>query len=668
MSAVAMLLDADYVHSKRAIRLTLKAKGKTFRAYDPSFKPYFYLLARDSNGIGDVSVMDEGKQYKFGKMEEVERVLEGKKTKLFRLEVAHPGLVPLFREAVRGFGEAFESRIPFVRRYLIDKGLVPCGLVEITGKNRMIESITPVERVEPFVVNALAFDIETYNTHGLPDAKKDPLIMLSYADASEAKVLSWKKKFSSNFVESLSSEKEVLEEFGRRLREKKVDLLCSYNGDVFDLPYVAERAKATGAKLRLGRDNSLPKSRRLGVRNVTKIGGRIHFDVYNTVYFLDYIGAVKLQRLTLGKAYEGLLGKKKEDINKSEIFQAWDEGGDALEHLAKYSRSDAVACLELAEYALPLFVELARVTGSTLFDVSRFSSGQLVEALLLRKAFERNEVVPRKPTQEQIASRMSEPIKGAFVKSPQPGVYDNLVVFDFKSLYPSIIISHNIDPATLDCSCCENPHLSPQGYKFCKKRKGLIPSMLEEVLAARFAIQKEMKKLGKDSAEYKALYAKQWALKITANSTYGVLLYPRFRWYRRECGEAVTAYGRRYIQDTMEKAEKDGFSVLYADTDAAFLQYGGNKEKVLEFQKKVNDSLPETMNLELEDFYPRGIFVSKKQGEAGAKKKYALINEEGRIKIRGFELVRRDWSRVARNTQRQVLEILLKEGEVKKAA
>ena len=84
---------------------------------------------------------------------------------------------------------------------------------------------------------------------------------------------------------------------------------------------------------------------------------------------------------------------------------------------------------------------------------------------------------------------------------------------------------------------------------------------------------------------------------------------------------------------------------------------------------RANASLPQKMELELEGFYPRGVFVSKKGGgERGAKKKYALLGEDGRIKIRGFELVRRDWSKIAKETQLKVLEAILKEGSKEKAA
>ncbi|MDP2717944.1 MAG: DNA-directed DNA polymerase, partial [Candidatus Micrarchaeota archaeon] len=341
---------------------------------------------------------------------------------------------------------------------------------------------------------------------------------------------------------------------------------CTYNGDQFDLPCLQERIFKTGAKAHLGRDGSTVKTKRLGIRTVSKLGGRIHYDVYSTVAFLNYIGAIKLPRMTLEHAYEGLLGKTKVDFPKDKIVSAWDQGGKALDDLVEYSRQDAVACQELAHYSLPLFVALGRVTGTTLFDVSRFASGQLVEALLMRKAFEREEIVPNKPSAAEVAARTAEPIQGAFVKLPKPGVYENMAVFDFKSLYPSIIISHNIDPSTLNCDCCSDPHVAPGGQRFCKKRKGLIPQMLNEVLDQRFAIQAEMKAHEKGSEAYNQLHAQQWALKILANSTYGVLLYPRFRWFRRECGESVTAFGREYIQKAIAEAENAGFDTLYGDS------------------------------------------------------------------------------------------------------
>ena len=101
------------------------------------------------------------------------------------------------------------------------------------------------------------------------------------------------------------------------------------------------------------------------------------------------------------------------------------------------------------------------------------------------------------------------------------------------------------------------------------------------------------------------------------------------------------------------------------NTDSLFIH--GDKEKVLEFLKKINNELPGRIQLDLEDFYVRGLFVKKRQSGKGAKKKYALLSEDGRIKLRGFEAIRSDWAPIVKEVQTKVLEILLKEGDVEKA-
>src|SRR3989338_4425299 len=89
--------------------------------------------------------------------------------------------------------------------------------------------------------------------------------------------------------------------------------------------------------------------------------------------------------------------------------------------------------------------------------------------------------------------------------------------------------------------------------------------------------------------------------------------------------------------------------------------------QALEFLKKINSELPGIMELELEDFYKRGIWVTTRKGEFGAKKKYALINHDGKMKIRGFETVRRNWCNLARELQNKVLQRILQEGNEKSA-
>ncbi len=692
MEITAFLLDASYVmkSGKSLVRLLLKGlDGRTLRVYDDRFLPYFFVLAPFANAAEETRIRDglssmtapaRDGTAKVVRVEMVDRLHSGKPARLFKIVCQHPSHVPRLREEAKRFGTPYEDGIVFTKRYVLDHRLHPCNWVKVSyGDDRMVASVEPVPTPDDadMRLSVVAFDIETYNAQGMPRPESDPSLMVGVANGSGTELFTYSKPFAAPGIHVKPTEKDMLESFSLYLKAQKADVVCTYNGDVFDLPYLRERAKRTKAQMRLGRDRALPSAKQLGLRMQSSLGGRIHFDAFPVVSMLSYIGAFKVQRLTLKEVYKELLGGKKEEVEKLDIWKIWDSGSPAeLEHLAHYCRVDAQAAYDLSQYVLPLETAMSRITGMTLFDTARATPGRLVESLLLRMAFESNELMPNKPSYAQVQARSEHPVEGAFVQLPSPGVYEHLAVLDYRSLYPSIIISHNIDPSTFNCDCCTpaESYVSPNGHRFCKKRKGLIPRMLKFVLDNRMALKtrmKELKKKGEDGSPlYKQLDARQWALKILANSTYGYLLYARSRYYSRECGESVTAWGRHYVQDTLKKAEAFGLRPLYADTDSAFLQFNSpeNESKVFAFQKQVNAELPEDMALELEDIYPRGIFVSKKQeSEKGAKKKYALINKQGKIKIRGFELVRRDWSKVAKETQRQVIQILLGEGNVEKA-
>lgn len=661
--------------NQTTMRLSFKnsATGRAFRGYFVGAEPYFYItpkgdLNETKSALEKVEVKKFDKLLKVVRVEVVEKSVNFEKTKVLKVFAKNPSDVPDLSEACKAYGDRFEYNIPFVKRFMADYYFTPFEEYDVElDENKIIKSIKPTNSHKPVSLSLLSIDLETHTVQNKIDMKKDPIIMISWANDKRAGVISYEHKFTEKYVESYVDEKEAIEKLTELVRKEKPDAICTYNGDQFDLPYLRERAKKVKADLRLGRTKKLPFSRAAGIRTETSLDGRIHFDVFPVISFMDFIGAFKVTRLKLETVYKEVLGKEKVDVVKSDIATTWDKGpSKELDFLARYNKEDAEACQELARYALPLQIEMCKITGNDLFKNSRATAINLVEPVLMKLARDRNEIFRSKPKFEG----EGEPIKGAFVKLPEPGVYSNIAVLDFKSLYPSIIISHNISVDTINCACCteKESYVSPNGDRFCKKHKGIIPDMLSRVLTRRFEIQKQMKQLDKKSSEYQQLYNQQWALKILANSTYGLMANERFRYYSRAGAEAVTGWAREYIQNTIKQAEDAGFKVLYSDTDSTFLQYT-NEKSVLDFAKEVNSKLPEQMQLELEDFYPRGIFVSKKhdKGATGAKKKYAMINKEGKIKIRGFELVRRDWSKVARDTQKHVLELLLKEGDVQAA-
>ncbi len=575
-SVRAFLLDIGYATTKgKTFRLVLKREndGKVFRLFDESFEPYFYLLPREGvtqEQILKVNGFYRGTNVTVARVEEVERKLKGEKVKLLKVYAKHPGHVPVLASELKQCGERFEHQIHFVLRYLLDKKLQPLGLVDVKYSGKMVTGISAVADSPLPSLRVLAFDIETYNPGVKSDPKRDPCLMISYATAGKSGVISYGKKFSHDFVEVVANEKAMLERFCEIVRENHSDVIATYNGDEFDLPFLRERAKVLNADFRLGRDRALPKTRKKGIRNASSLGGRIHFDAYPVVAFLNFIGTFKLQRLTLQDAVTAITGKPKADIVKMDIHKIWDSNSTKeLDYLAFYNRDDSIACLAVTDYALPLQIEMARLTGNLIFDTSRASAMPLVEPFIMKKALERGELIPSKPAYSE--NDKLPPVEGAFVKIPNPGVYENIAVLDFKSLYPSIIISYNVGPDSYNCDCCKGDgFVSPQGHRFCKKHKSIIAQTLENILDSRFAIQKKMKTLGdKESGEYKQFYARQWSLKILANSVYGLTLNPRFRWYTREGGESTTAWARQYIQDTMKNAEESDFKVLYGDSVTA---------------------------------------------------------------------------------------------------
>ena len=312
---------------------------------------------------------------------------------------------------------------------------------------------------------------------------------------------------------------------------------------------------------------------------------------------------------------------------------------------------------------------MCRLAGVSLETESRITTGSIAEYYLVKRAREMNLLLPRRPKGDDVSERFAAPIEGAYVKEPVPGLHENIAEFDFGSFYPTIITSHNISPETLEHAGCKNYLESPKGHKFCQERKGFFPLLIEKIIEKRKKAKTEMKKHAKDSDEHAKWYAFQWGLKILQNSMYGYLAYPRGRWYSRPSAESITAWAREYIKKAMQEAETAGLRGIYGDTDSLYAAYPSdwNEERLQKFSQEVDSKLPEKMELEFAGVYPRGVFVSTKEGEKGAKKRYALVSKEGTFKIRGFELVRGDWSNIAKDTQMKVLEFVLKEGKPQKA-
>ncbi len=679
---VGAVLDVDYLMKgdESLIRLTVKGSdGIAYEIFDPSFKPYFYFIPNNPDMPTEVmkGISAEDSNSKATSIEKERRRLFGKEVDVYKISVKNTLSVPKLSSAMSRYGRCYEYDIPFAKRYVIDKQITPLVNHNVSfrkedGINRLI-GVEAIPNVKDADYNVLCFDIEVYNPLARPRVNIDPVIMISYSYVSGGKtgtgVITY-KKIDLPFVEVVDDEVALIRRFQSIVNELDIDIVSGYNSANFDIMYLLERSKRLKIDFNISRFEGDTKIEKHGLVDRVKIAGRVHVDMYVVTRFVAVVGAseyiLKMNDYTLKNVYEAISKGKKLSVEKAKIYELWDGGRETLETLARYNLDDSNALMTVYNALSPIATELSKITGDLLSDVAVTTAGQLVEFVLMRYAHHYGELIPNRPEEGEMKARSANPIEGAYVKTPDPGIYERLAVFDFRGLYPSIIISHNIDPSTV-CTDCKDYYEAPSGTRFDKSRTGITPMILKMFIEQRTEVKKQFKK----NPDNLALGSKSQALKIVANSFYGYLGYARSRWYSRDCAAAVTAYGRQYIKDTMASAEALGFKVIYGDTDSVILILGDKgKDDALSFMKATNAKLPGMMELELEDFYTRGVFVGKKtaKSESGAKKKYALISESGRIKIRGFELVRRDWSRIARETQRKVLETILKEGSKEKAA
>ncbi len=676
-----ILLDADYStngQGKSQIELFVRTQNGLEKIQDSGFKPYFFAICKNGS-----STKEKLEKAVFG--EEKARILRAipeKKTnaeRVLRLEFKNTQDLMIARQELKQWPELEirEYDIPFAKRYLIDSGLSPLNeiKIEFEEKNgiKILQKIEQSKKQEIPELKMAAFDLETYSPDRFSNPEKDPILMISLADGKETIIFStkpqWKNKKNARIFES---ETGMLKGFFEEIKKRDLDALITYNGDSFDFPYLRNRAKKLGLRATMGFEDTEPVFKKKGLDSAAKLKGIQHIDAFQLVQLLARFGTVALVKFDLESVSKALFGKEKNKVTAQQINKTWDSN-EGLEELFEYNKEDAEFTFKIVEQYWPLLVEFCRLVRFNLFDMCRSSASQAVEALLLIKAHETNTLAPNKPSESSVKQRLMSSYIGGYVKEPIAGLHENIAVLDFRSLHPSIMVAHNVSPDSLKCehkTCQEGKNVSPDKDWFCEKKEGFLVSIVRELLKHRAELKHAVKKMDKKNPEYTVLFARQWALKILLNSFYGTLGFARFRWYSRESARAITAWSRHYIREVIHESEQDGFIALYTDTDSLFAKIPPDKaqEDIKKFMQKINSSLPESMELELEGFYKRGIFVTKKGGkESAAKKRYALMDFNNQLKIVGFEYVRRDWSPIAKETQKKVIEAVLKEGKPEKA-
>jgi DNA polymerase I len=634
--------------------------GKRVVLRDRAFRPYFYAVLSDhssaQNIVSRVKAIGEPPSPILN-VELVDKKFLGKPVKALKITTLIPEYVRKYRERVKqipGVLDVVEADIRFSMRYILDKGLRPCGWhtaevselrptqsfrvqeeYEIVGEIRSLEDSTP-----PRDLRVMAMDVEVYTEHGSPKPQRDPVIVIGVAT-------------SNGDVQQFTAEnlvdKSAIQEFTNYVLSYDPDIVLGYNSNNFDWPYLLERSNYLGVKLDVSRRKGATLS--TSTHGHISIPGRLHVDLLN---YAEEIPEIKLKSLDVVAEYLGVMKRSERVlIDYTDIPKYWkDPEGRKL--VLKYNLDDVISTLKLGEKFLPFAMQLSYVTRLPLDQVGPASVGYRLEWFLMYEASRRGELIPNRIEKE------SEPYRGAIVLKPIPGVHSNIVVLDFTSMYPNIMIKYNIGPDTIERGgiCSEETHyIAPEvNHCFRKEPEGFFKNVLSRLLELRKKIREEMKKYPPGSPEYVLLDERQRAVKILANATYGYMGWVQARWYCRECAEAVTAWGRQLIKGVIEKASQLGLKVIYGDTDSLFVTHDPEKIKALIGFVEQNLGF----DIKVDKVYVR-VFFSE------AKKRYAGLLEDGRIDIVGFEAARGDWADIAKEVQEGVVEILLKKGSVEEA-
>ncbi len=652
-------------------------KGEPALVLDRSSRPYMYVELKkglDKKGLEEMKakIMELSIKGRHPEgVEAVSRKYYGKSKELLKITMTRPSDVAKLRDVVKDWVNVkakYEHSITFYRRYMVDRGITPLTWVWVEGSKKVSEQghvIIEAEKIEPADddsypdLRILAFDLELVEQDG-----EERIIMASVRDSKGLRKVLTYKQVDSDIMELVDDEKELITRLDDVVKSRNPDVIVTYNGDRFDFERLADRAKKYKIGIRMGRTDRPMAFKRRGRIYSAWIEGRVHVDIFD---FIENIlsGTLSSEVLTLDRVSREIIGKGKKKIEWDEMQRAWEESR-GLEKLVKYCLNDSELTLSLAKALLPQIFELCRTTGQTLFDTSRMTYSQLVEWLLIRQAHSEGELIPNRPKFEEIQiRRKATPYTGGYVYPPEVGIHQDIALFDFMSLYPSITITHNVSPETLYCQCCdgknqEKVHKVPgEDYYYCKEHQGFVAKVVGGLVKKRLRIKDKMHGLDSESSKYRILDNRQQALKLLANSSYGYYGYAGSRWYSRVCAKSITAWGRYYIQKVIKRAQKMGHEVVYGDTDSLFIKVKSLSD-AQRFLDAVNKSLPGVMELEFQGMYKAGLFTPAKTGLT-AKKRYALIDSEGGITIRGFERVRRDWSQIARDTQDEVLQAILRD-------
>ena len=597
----------------------------------------------------------------------------------------HEQVLGLYFDSMHGFYHAkellqaahiqlFESDFRLQERFLMERFI--CGGLSFVGKPikrpKFIEyqqaKVRPSDYQPQLAVISLDIecsikgDLYSIGLYGKKDTRyyqkvimigpyQDPKSPIEPSDQATAALIEW-----------VTDEPELLQALENSFLEFDPDVIIGWNVVNFDFKLLLERAKLNKLKLRLGRGGAIANWRDSQTdlnQGFIRMPGRVVIDGIDALKTATY----NFPSFSLEHVAQELLGKGKQS---DDVHNRAEEISQDFIHnkvkLASYNLNDCILVWDIFNHTqvLQFLVLRAQLTGLKLDrqggSVAAFTN------LYLPKLHRAGYIAPNLPVGGGLAS------PGGYVMNSKPGLYEHVLVLDFKSLYPSIIRTFKIDPLGLIEGLAAPDNAIP-GFKqaMFSREHHFLPEIITQLWQ-----QRDQAKKDNDAPSSQAI-------KILMNSFYGVLGSGGCRFYDTRLASSITLRGHDIMQTTAEWIKAHGYEVIYGDTDSTFVWLNQNitneqanaigKSLAADINQKWQQKLQQEFNLacylelEFETHFKRFLMPTIRGSEIGSKKRYAGLIETtpgdrqgDKLIFKGLENVRTDWTTLAKSFQAKLFE------------
>ena len=559
----------------------------------------------------------------------------------------------------------FEADVRSPERFLMERFIY--GSVDFKGESQdfrgMKTFLNPQIRRGDYTpeFNIMSLDIETGRNgdlYSIAFHQKGP-----QGEIKKVFMVGDQRKEVDEILSLYPNEEEVILEFFDEFHQMDPDILVGWHVIGFDLLFLERKFHKYDIPFSFGRGKSkLIVQEKKGSGYFANMPGRLVIDGPQSLRsaFFSY------ENFKLDTVAKEVLGVGK-DINSSnsddkveEIERRFREDKEAL---AKYNLLDCTLVLDIFEKTklINLMYTRTKISG-LLMDKLGISTGAF-DHFMLPQVHRKGLVAPN--VIDMVRDQQSA---GGLVIEPKVGIHDYVIVLDFKSLYPSIIRSFNIDPISRLRSE-KDPLRGPTGIAF-SKTEHVLPKYIKGLMEKRA------------QASEQGLSNLSQAIKILMNSFYGVMGSAGSRFYHADLPTAITETGQWILKTTVRLLEEKGYEVVYGDTDSVFVKLNPeDKLKVKEVGQKLTKEINKKwreilqndfgatshLEMEFEKIYRKLFLPPARSGEGGAKKRYAgllSMNGKEQLDFVGMEYVRNDWTKMAKKFQYNLFKKLFYDEEL----